>query len=64
LLYAARRQRFGETVECSPSRFLEELPPDALDWEGLSEPTQEQVHASRDSALASLYAMLDDDDTP
>jgi ATP-dependent DNA helicase Rep len=63
LLYAARRQRFGETVECSPSRFLEELPPDELAWEGLAEPTEEQAHASRESALASLYAMLGDDDS-
>lgn len=64
LLYAARRQRFGEIVECSPSRFLEELPADELDWEGLAEPTQEQAQASRDSALASLYAMLEGDGTP
>lgn len=62
LLYAAQRQRFGETVECSHSRFLDELPADELVWEGLAEPTVEQAEASRDSALASLYAMLGRDD--
>lgn len=62
LIYAAQRHRFGETVECSPSRFLEELPPDELVWEGLAEPTVEQAEASRESALASLYAMFEQDD--
>lgn len=62
LLYAAQRQRFGATVQCSPSRFLEELPADELVWEGLAEPTVEQAVASRESALASLYAMFDRND--
>src|SRR5690606_18517452 len=33
LTYARRRKRFGETLECAPSRFLEELPAEALEWE-------------------------------
>lgn len=60
LTYAARRRRFGETVDCVPSRFLEELPQEDLVWEGLEAPSEEQTQQSRRSALDSLYAMLDE----
>jgi ATP-dependent DNA helicase Rep len=32
--YALRRKRYGEVVSCEPSRFLNELPADDLQWEG------------------------------
>jgi ATP-dependent DNA helicase Rep len=32
--YALRRKRYGEVVTCEPSRFLNELPADDLQWEG------------------------------
>ncbi len=35
LTLAARRSRQGEKQECSPSRFLAELPSEDLAWEGL-----------------------------
>ena len=28
------RQRYGEKMMCEPSRFLEELPQDDLEWRG------------------------------
>ncbi|MFT5663993.1 MAG: ATP-dependent DNA helicase Rep, partial [Gammaproteobacteria bacterium] len=31
LSYAKQRQRFGETLQCEPSRFLYELPEDDLE---------------------------------
>lgn len=34
ITYAKKRNRYGESVECDPSRFLEELPPDDLEWTG------------------------------
>jgi len=34
LSFAARRKRHGEIVECEPSRFLDELPADDLEWSG------------------------------
>jgi ATP-dependent DNA helicase Rep len=34
LSLARRRRRGGEVVTCLPSRFLEELPPDSLEWFG------------------------------
>jgi len=32
--YARQRKRYGEVVQCEPSRFLSELPADDLQWEG------------------------------
>ena len=32
--YALHRKRYGEVVTCEPSRFLNELPADDLQWEG------------------------------
>jgi len=32
--YAKQRKRYGEVVQCEPSRFLNELPTDDLQWEG------------------------------
>jgi ATP-dependent DNA helicase Rep len=32
--YTLRRKRYGEVVTCEPSRFLNELPADDLQWEG------------------------------
>jgi len=34
LSFARRRKRYGELLECTPSRFIEELPSDELSWEG------------------------------
>jgi ATP-dependent DNA helicase Rep len=32
-LVSKKRQHYGESVDAVPSRFLEELPQDDLDWE-------------------------------
>jgi ATP-dependent DNA helicase Rep len=34
LSFARHRRRYGEAVACEPSRFLEELPRELLDWRG------------------------------
>ncbi|MDH5518473.1 MAG: DNA helicase Rep [Gammaproteobacteria bacterium] len=34
ITYAKKRNRYGESVECEPSRFLQELPEDDLEWTG------------------------------
>ena len=34
LSYAASRRRYGEHIRCEPSRFLDELPRDLLEWRG------------------------------
>ena len=43
LSMAANRKRFGEVIRCTPSRFLEELPVEDLNWNRISEqPIAEQ----------------------
>ena len=61
LSYARRRKRFGESLECTPSRFLEELPAETLEWEGRTEVSAEEQKARGQSAIAGLRAMLGDD---
>ncbi|WP_372612271.1 DNA helicase Rep, partial [Halomonas sp.] len=34
LTLSRQRKAYGELMDCTPSRFLDELPPDDLDWEG------------------------------
>ena len=34
ITFAKQRRRYGEDVECDPSRFLYELPDDDVLWEG------------------------------
>jgi ATP-dependent DNA helicase Rep len=59
MTYARRRKRFGEILECSPSRFLEELPPEALEWEGRVELSAAETKARASSAIAGLRSLLD-----
>ncbi|MCI1010835.1 MAG: DNA helicase Rep [Pseudomonas sp. PGPPP4] len=56
--YATRRKQYGELIDCTPSRFLDELPPEDLLWEGLEEAPQEQKAARGNDALAAMRAML------
>ncbi|MEE4216103.1 MAG: UvrD-helicase domain-containing protein [Xanthomonadales bacterium] len=37
LSFARDRRRFGESVSCEPSRFLQELPEELLEWRGQDE---------------------------
>ncbi len=56
--YATRRKQYGELIDCTPSRFLDELPPEDLQWEGLEEAPQEQKAARGNDALAAMRALL------
>ena len=60
MTYARKRQKYGEKTTCKPSRFLDELPPELLQWDGnpnvkLSE---EEKKTSGNEALNNLKAML------
>lgn len=56
--FAAKRKQYGEIIDCAPSRFLDELPPDDLAWEG-NDDTPTEVKAVRgNNALADIRAML------
>ncbi|MBV2131861.1 DNA helicase Rep [Pseudomonas sp. MAP12] len=58
ITFAAKRKQYGEVIDCAPSRFLDELPREDLQWEGL-EDTPVEVKAVRgNSALADIRALL------
>ncbi len=47
--FAAKRRQFGEIIDCAPSRFLDEIPPEDLEWEGSEEAPVEQKQIGRAS---------------
>ncbi len=52
LSYASSRRRYGEHIRCEPSRFLNELPPDLLEWRG-ADAEKDQEH-TRERAKVHL----------
>ena len=52
LSYAKHRKRYGEKVSCDPSRFLDELPRDLVEWRG--ENTELDHERSRERAATHL----------
>ena len=59
LTLAAKRRRYGEEVDCQPSRFLDELPADDLVWEGGKGEADPQARKERGAAhLANLRGIL------
>lgn len=58
LTYASKRKQYGDIIDCTPSRFLDELPKEDLIWEGLDETPKEVRQARAASALADIRAML------
>ncbi|KXF82657.1 DNA helicase Rep [Enterovibrio coralii] len=56
------RRQYGELIKPMPSRFLEELPYDDVEWEENRKPqTQEERMAKGQAAIANLRAMLKKD---
>ena len=58
LTFAAKRKQYGEVIDCLPSRFLDELPPEDLQWEGHDDAPVEVKAKRGNSALADIRAML------
>ncbi len=56
--YAKQRKRYGEVVQCEPSRFLTELPADDVQWEGKGNATPEQKQERGHAHLAHLRNLL------
>ncbi len=52
------RKRFGETVSCDPSRFLEELPADEVQWQDQVEVSEAEKQQTGKSHLAMIRAGL------
>ena len=57
LSFARTRQRYGETQDCLPSRFISELPEDDLSWIG-QQPAASDNRATGKKTLASLRDLL------
>ncbi len=61
LSYASRRRRYGEVIRGEPSRFLEELPADCINWTGEGrEPNAEDAKQRAKAHMANLRAMFGD----
>ena len=51
---ATKRRQFGETINCEPSRFIDELPQDDLQWQGGGAETVEANEERGQETLAGL----------
>ncbi|MCE8035314.1 DNA helicase Rep [Billgrantia tianxiuensis] len=59
LTLARQRKAFGELMDCVPSRFLDELPPDDLEWEGRADKEDpDKKQARGQDAIAGLRSLL------
>ena len=56
--FAAKRRQFGEVIDCAPSRFLDEIPSEDLEWEGTEEAPVEQKQARGKAAMSNLRDLL------
>ncbi|AIA74418.1 MAG TPA: DNA helicase Rep [Halomonas campaniensis] len=59
LTLARQRKAYGELMDCQPSRFLDELPADDLEWEGRADKEDpEKKQARGKDALAGIRSLL------
>jgi ATP-dependent DNA helicase Rep len=56
--YCTHRKRYGEISECEPSRFLNELPVEDLEWINKKQLTPEVIKERGKANLTNLKAML------
>lgn len=56
--YCTHRKRYGEISECEPSRFLNELPADDLEWVSKKKLDPEEQKQRGKASLAHLKSML------
>jgi len=57
---AESRKQFGEKMDCSPSRFIDELPEDDIEWQGNSSKVSEEVQQQKASdTISSLKSLFD-----
>jgi len=60
ITFAKTRNKFGEKVTCEPSRFLDELPEEHIEWEDRVVVSKEQQQETAKSFINNLQDMLDD----
>jgi ATP-dependent DNA helicase Rep len=56
--YCRQRQRYGEVMDCEPSRFLSELPAEDLEWRARQPVDEEQTKERGKASLAGLKSLL------
>ncbi len=60
ITFAKNRSRFGERISCEPSRFLEELPAEHIEWADKHQASPEKMQETAQSYINNLQDMLDD----
>jgi ATP-dependent DNA helicase Rep len=60
MTYAKKRQKFGEEIDCEPSRFLDELPAEHLEWDDPANVNEARARETGRSHLKHLKALLGD----
>ncbi|MBL4866242.1 MAG: DNA helicase Rep [Pseudomonadales bacterium] len=56
---SATRKQYGQAIECTPSRFLDELPKEDLDWHGMGiERSEEEKNKIAKSHLSGMRELL------
>ena len=58
LSYANKRKRYGEVLDCSPSRFLDELDPEHIIWEDKLAQDPQHTQEVGTAHLAAMRALL------
>ena len=61
LMLAAKRKQYGEIIDTSDSRFLDELPEDDVEKEGFGEVSPAVNQAKGQATLSHLMGMFDDE---
>jgi len=56
--YCTHRKRYGDVIECEPSRFLAELPEDDLEWPVKQQLPPEERKQRGKANLAQLKSLL------
>ena len=56
---AGKRKQFGEMSETTPSRFLDELPKEDVEWEGFGEQSEAKNLAKGEQTLSNLLNLFD-----
>ncbi len=59
LTMAGSRKQFGEKIETTPSRFLDEIPEEDMDREGFGEASKEQVQQKGAETISNIFNMFD-----
>jgi ATP-dependent DNA helicase Rep len=58
ITYAKKRKQYGEFLETTPSRFLDELPDDHIHWQGRDEIDPDVAKQKGQDTLTALQALL------